>query len=114
MPFYGPLDDEHDPKEVIVPANLEDPLEDNEPLRYRVIRDRLRETGFDGMPLKTEADWRRMICNYWGLVTQVDLSGDHALDVRYRLSHWPSLSPAVLPLPVGAGLLSKHCRFSAM
>jgi arylsulfatase A-like enzyme len=74
MPFYGPLDNEHDPAEVDLPANFEDDLEDNEPLRYRLMRAYFHEKGFDNLELKTESDWRRMIANYWGLVTQVDLS----------------------------------------
>jgi arylsulfatase A-like enzyme len=74
MPFYGPLNNEHAPEEVIIPPNFEDPLEDNEPLRYRLIRENLFQNGFGKLPLKTEADWRRLTANYWGLVTQVDLS----------------------------------------
>jgi len=74
MPFNGPLNSEHDPKDVTLPANFADPLEDNEPLRYRRLRDRYRQKGSDGHDLKTETGWRRLIANYWGLVTQVDLS----------------------------------------
>ena len=74
MPFYGPLDDEHSPDEVTLPANFDDPLEDNEPLRYRLMRQHFYENGFDKIDLKTEAGWRRLIANYWGLVTQVDRS----------------------------------------
>ena len=74
MPFYGPLDDEHDPEEVRLPSNFNDPLEDDEPLRYRLLRERYRNEGFEGRDLKTEKGWRRLIANYWGLVTQVDLS----------------------------------------
>ncbi len=74
MPFYGPLDDEHDPNEVDLPQNFTDPLEENEPLRYRLLREHYRQRGYDGHDLKTESGWRRLIANYWGLVTQVDLS----------------------------------------
>lgn len=74
MPFYGPLDDEHDPNEVDLPVNFADPLEENEPLRYRLLRERYRQKGYEGHDLKTESGWRRLIANYWGLVTQVDLS----------------------------------------
>jgi arylsulfatase A-like enzyme len=74
MPFYGPMDNEHDPKEVDIPMNFDDPLEANEPLRYRLLRQNIWEKGFGKMSLKTEQDWRRLIANYWGLVTQVDLS----------------------------------------
>ena len=74
MPFYGPLDDEHDPDRIDLPKNYLDPLEDNEPLRYRLLRANYRKKGYGGNDLKTEKGWRRLICNYWGLVTQVDLS----------------------------------------
>ena len=74
MPFSGPLNNEHDPSEVTLPANFNDPLEENEPLRYRKTRERYAKKGYDGLDLKTEADWRRLIARYWGLVTQVDRS----------------------------------------
>ncbi len=74
MPFFGPLDDLHDPSEVTLPKNYSDPLEENEPLRYRLLRERYRQQGYDGHDLKTEAGWRRLTANYWGLVTQVDRS----------------------------------------
>ncbi len=74
MPFFGPLNDEHDPSEVDLPPNFNDPLEDDEPLRTRLIFEHLKKNGHEGFPLKTEKDWRRLIANYWGLVTEVDLS----------------------------------------
>ena len=69
MPFFGPLDNEHDPNEVLLPVNFGDPLEDNEPLRYRVKRESCRAKYG-----KTEQEIRRLIARYWGLVTQVDRS----------------------------------------
>jgi arylsulfatase A-like enzyme len=74
MPFHGPLDDEHDPKEVDLPDNYDDPLEDNEPKEYHEKRKAARDREVGGLNLKTEAGWRRLIANYWGLVTQVDRS----------------------------------------
>jgi arylsulfatase A-like enzyme len=74
MPFYGPLDDKHNPAEVDLPGNFSDPLERNEPLRYRLLREDYRRKGFEGNDLNSEAGWRRLIANYWGLVTEVDLS----------------------------------------
>ncbi len=68
-PFFGPLDKEHDPSEIYLPDNFNDPLEENEPLRYRLFREwwsKNRE--------KTEEDFRELIRRYWGLVTQVDRS----------------------------------------
>ena len=69
MPFFGPLDDEHDPMQIELPANFADPLEENEPLRYRLIREYCRAKYGE-----TEADFRQLIARYWGLVTQVDRS----------------------------------------
>ncbi len=74
MPFYGPLDDLHSPGETRLPDNYDDPLEENEPLAYRLKRAHFRENGFEGHDLKTESGWRRLIANYWGLCSQVDLS----------------------------------------
>jgi arylsulfatase A-like enzyme len=68
MPFFGPLNDEHDPSRIDLPPNFDDPLEENEPLRYRLLRESYRTQYPD------EAAWRRLIARYWGLVTQVDLS----------------------------------------
>ncbi|MHC4425798.1 MAG: sulfatase-like hydrolase/transferase [Planctomycetota bacterium] len=69
MPFFGPLDNEHDPKQIELPANFGDPLEENEPLRYRIIREYCRAKYG-----KNEEDIRGLIARYWGLVTQVDRS----------------------------------------
>ncbi|MFH1738243.1 MAG: sulfatase-like hydrolase/transferase, partial [bacterium] len=74
MPFYGPLDDLHDPEEITLPKNYDDPLEEDEPLAYRLKRAQYRKNGFEGHDLTTEAGWRRLIANYWGLCSQVDLS----------------------------------------
>ncbi|HPD30855.1 MAG TPA: sulfatase-like hydrolase/transferase [Phycisphaerae bacterium] len=69
MPFFGPLDREHRLDEVFLPANFSDPLEDNEPLRYRLMGEYCaRVYGRD------EAAFKELTRKYWGLVTQVDRS----------------------------------------
>lgn len=69
MPFFGPLDDLHDPDAIDLPANFSDPLEENEPLRYRLRREQCRaEYGSD------EQSIRKLIARYYGLVAQVDRS----------------------------------------
>jgi len=73
-PFFGPLNDEHKPAEIELPANFNDPPTEDEPLAYRRRYERFLNNGFKGDPLKTEPDWRHLIGKYWGLVTQVDLS----------------------------------------
>lgn len=79
MPFFGPLDDKHAPHEVPLPASLDDPLDESEPLRNRIFRQWYYLNGWDGEPLRTRADWQRMIAKYWGLVAQVDHSAGRIL-----------------------------------
>ncbi len=73
-PFTGPLDDKYNPEEIELPPNFADDLEPDEPLRYRLLRERYFFEPYKGDTLKTEADWRKLIARYWGLVSQVDLS----------------------------------------
>ena len=80
MPFFGPLDNEHDPEQVDLPANFRDPLEENEPLRYRVKRESCMEQYG-----KDEKSIRNLIAKYWGLVTQVDRSVGAILDTLENL-----------------------------
>jgi arylsulfatase A-like enzyme len=79
-PFFGPLDNEHDPEQVDLPANFRDPLEENEPLRYRVKRESCMEKYG-----KDEKSIRNLIARYWGLVTQVDRSVGAILDTLENL-----------------------------
>ena len=72
MPFFGPRDDQHDPAEVSLPANLENPPTEHQPLKARAFAQAYYERGHRGLPLRTEADWRRMVANYWGLCSLVD------------------------------------------
>jgi arylsulfatase A-like enzyme len=80
MPFFGPLDNEYDPEQVDLPANFSDPLEDNEPLRYRVKRESCMEKYG-----KDEKAIRSLIARYWGLVTQVDRSVGAILETLENL-----------------------------
>ena len=69
MPFTGPLNDLHDPAEVDLPPNFDDPLEENEPEKYMKKRASCaKKYG------TTEEDFRRLIARYWGLMSQVDRS----------------------------------------
>jgi arylsulfatase A-like enzyme len=69
MPFFGPLDDLHDPGKIHFPENFSDPLEENEPLRYRLAREHCQKH-FG----KDEAILRQLSAKYQGLVAQVDRS----------------------------------------
>ncbi len=69
MPFWGPLNDLYDPGKVRLPESFDDPLEENEPLNYKLKKENVRETYGE-----TESDFRALISRYWGLVSQVDIS----------------------------------------
>jgi arylsulfatase A-like enzyme len=85
MPFYGPLNDLHDPATIDLPQSFNDPLEDDEPLRYRLLREGYAANGFGGQDMRTETGWRRLRANYYGLVSQVDRSVGAILGELERL-----------------------------
>lgn len=85
MPYYGPLNDLHDPDTLELPPNFDDPREEDEPLRYRLLREGYLQKGFEGQDLRTEAGWRRLTANYYGLVSQVDRSAGAILEELERL-----------------------------
>jgi arylsulfatase A-like enzyme len=72
MPFFGPRDDLHALRDVELPANFETRPAADQALKARLLARLYQEQGHSGLPLKTEADWRRMIANYWGLCSLVD------------------------------------------
>ena len=72
MPFFGPRDGQYDPAGVELPANFGAAAAEDGPLKARLLRRHYREHGLGGLPLRTEADWRRVIANYWGLCSLVD------------------------------------------
>ena len=84
MPFFGPRDNEYDPADVLLPPNFDHLLSADQPLKARLYQASLAEVGFDGLPLKTEADWRRMIANYWGLCSLIDTYVGKILDALER------------------------------
>lgn len=75
MPFYGPLNDLHKLEDIELPANFDDPLEENEPEAYRQ-RQKKYVTGkyADEFDLTKDEEWKRLVAHYWGLVSQVDRS----------------------------------------
>jgi arylsulfatase A-like enzyme len=80
MPFTGPFDKAYDPATVDVPANFDDPLEENEPEVYRRFRTEVRaQYGTE------ERHFRELIAKYWGLVTQVDMCVGGILDTLEEL-----------------------------
>ncbi len=71
MPFFGPRNDQYDPDKVDLPPNFNNPPGEQTHLKARVLYEHYRQ-GFEGHNLDSEAGWRRLIANYWGLVSQVD------------------------------------------
>jgi arylsulfatase A-like enzyme len=72
MPFFGPRDDQHDHADITMPINFDNPPTDDQPLRARFNYLKHLEKGDSDRQLRTEADWRRQIANYWGLCSLVD------------------------------------------
>jgi arylsulfatase A-like enzyme len=71
-PSYGPLNDLHDPGTVPGGPAFARPLEG--PISKLVQRqnDKTRKDGYKNHPIASEADWRRLRANYYGLVSMVD------------------------------------------
>jgi len=80
MPYFGPRDSQYDPANVTLPPNFDHVLDEHNPLKTRLYREGYCAYGHSGLPLKTEADWRRIIANYWGLVSLVDTHLGRILD----------------------------------
>jgi arylsulfatase A-like enzyme len=80
MPFFGPRDDQHALDEVLLPPNFDAMPGDDSPLKARLFQRTYYEQGHSGLPLRSEADWRRMIANYWGLCSLVDTHVGAILD----------------------------------
>jgi arylsulfatase A-like enzyme len=72
MPFFGPYNDYYDPAELPAGPAFARPPAGNASLRHRALAAQYTQCGFSGMPLRTEAEWRRLRANYYGLVTMVD------------------------------------------
>ncbi|HBC89406.1 MAG TPA: hypothetical protein DCZ94_20900 [Lentisphaeria bacterium] len=72
MPFFGPRDNQYVQDEIPLPANFAHELTELNPTKARLLRENYVWHGHSGLPLKTEADWRRMIAHYWGLCSLID------------------------------------------
>jgi arylsulfatase A-like enzyme len=80
MPFTGPRDDQYGPDGVTLPANFGNPPTEEQHPKARLMYHSYYEKGHGGMPLKTEANWRRLIANYWGLCSLVDTHAGRIID----------------------------------
>jgi len=88
MPFFGPRDDQYDPQQVTLPKNFDRPPQENQPLKTRLSQIARYHSGHGRVPLKTEADWRRMIANYWGLCSLVDTHVGTILQTLRDCGQW--------------------------
>jgi arylsulfatase A-like enzyme len=71
-PSYGPLNDHHRPDDLPMGPAFAQPVVDG----ARLVRRQYHRTnvteGYKNHPIATLADWRRLRCNYYGLVSLVD------------------------------------------
>ncbi len=87
MPFFGPRNDQYDPSEIPLPDNFEAAPGPDQHLKYRLYHAAWKRYHYGRLqnikreidkavpvefPLETEAHWKRLIANYWGLVSMVD------------------------------------------
>ncbi len=84
MPYFGPRDDQYDPAEVDVPDTLHSPPTERQPLKTRAYAEGYRLKGHSGLPLEKDDHWRRLIANYWGLCSLVDVQVGKILDALER------------------------------
>lgn len=80
MPFFGPRDNQYNAEKIPLPENFDHELTDDLPLKLKLFQKGYYENGHSGLSLKTRDDWRKMIANYWGLVSLVDKNVGKILD----------------------------------
>lgn len=71
-PSYGPLNELHDPATVPTGPAFGRPVAADASRIARRHAEALRTKGYKNHPIETEADWRRLRANYYGLVSMVD------------------------------------------
>ncbi len=72
MPFFGPLNDMYDQDEIPVGPKFGVLPEDDHSVRSRAKAREHARKGFEGKDLKTDWGRRRLLANYYGLVSLVD------------------------------------------
>ena len=71
-PFFGPLDDHHDPDAMPTGPHFLRLPEENASRKLRSKAEQFKESGFAPHDLTSEAGWRKLRAQYLGLVTLVD------------------------------------------
>ena len=72
MPFTGPRDDQYPLDYIDLPPNADHSPDERNHLKARMLSALYCREGFGEVALDSEAGWRRLTANYWGLVSQVD------------------------------------------
>lgn len=80
MPFFGPLNHRYDPDALEVPPVFNRIPEGPLPHSYFLHTEEHVKKGYDGQDVTTEAGWRRLMANYYGLVEMVDNAVGRILD----------------------------------
>jgi choline-sulfatase len=71
-PYHGPRDGQYDPAEIKMPENYHHPpTADQHPKALHRFRS-FQEKGYRSWNLTEDAEWRKIVSNYWGLCSQVD------------------------------------------
>ena len=85
MPYFGPRDDQYDPESISLPESLH-AEHTGEMCARKIWGERYyHENGHSGLSLRTDADWRQMIANYWGLCSLIDTHVGRILDRLEKL-----------------------------
>lgn len=71
-PTFGPLNHLYDPATITVGEAFARPVASDDSRHHQRRCELVAREGYKNHPLHTEADWRRVRANYYGLVTQVD------------------------------------------
>jgi arylsulfatase A-like enzyme len=71
-PTYGPLNGMYDPAKLPVGPAFARPVDATASFHHRRRAQKFNQEGYKNHPVTTEADWRRLRANYYGLVSMVD------------------------------------------
>lgn len=81
MPYISPRNNQYDPNAIPLPPNFHAIPTESQTLKARVAYEKYRRQGANnGLTLKDEADWRRLIAYYWGLCSLIDTHVGTILD----------------------------------
>lgn len=87
MPFFGPRDGQYPLPDIPLPESFYQEMDDRVPAYVRHLRELQYHEGSKNsdLPLQTEEHWRRLISNYYGLVSLVDSAVGRVLSTLQEL-----------------------------